>query len=174
MIAAVLVGGCSPAVRDRPSAGAAVKAPPKESRGFLSEQGEATQRSADDRRVIWIVRWRAAAVSVEGDAASTGRLKNVSGTVFQEGKAICDFEADEGDADGATETLTLTRNVRVVHKESKATLTCDELVYRGKAERFTARSNVVLETDRYRVGPLDAMWANADLTQGGTPNEKEP
>lgn len=174
MIVLAIVAGCAPDTRDRPRApSSAPVPPPREERGFLSERGEATQRSAEDRRVIWIVRWQAAAMSVEGDTASTGRLKGVSGTVFQKGKPVCGFWSDEGEADGAAEILTLRGKVRVVHSESKATLTCDELVFRSKEERYEARGTVALDSDAYRVGPLDAMWANADLTQGGTPQGHE-
>lgn len=112
-------------------------------------------------------------MSVEGDAARSGRLKGVTGTVVQKGKPVCEFRADEGEADGSAEVLTLRGSVRVVHSESTAVLTCGRLVYRGKTERFEARDDVVLEKDAYRVGPMDAMWASADLSQGGTPPGNE-
>lgn len=147
---------------------------PEVQRGFLTESGEAIQRSAEDRRVIWEIAWRAAAVSIVGDEPTEGKLQEVSGRLYRDGEPVSEFQALEGVADGAREILTLDGRVEVREIETGATLRCDRLVYEGKHARLKAEGNVRLEVPGFTMGPMDAFWVTSDLQRGGTPDQFEP
>ncbi|MCB8932085.1 MAG: hypothetical protein M9921_03150 [Fimbriimonadaceae bacterium] len=48
---------------------------------------------------------------------------------------------------------------------------CETLEWRGEDRLIVARGNVRVESPDWKMGPEGELWANADLTRVGTPEE---
>lgn len=131
---------------------------------------EIMRRSTDSSDPMWSAKARWATLHYGEAGAFGGRLREVSGELFQATKPVSEFSAELATADKASGKLTLEGKVTVHGKEEKATLTCEKLTYLASTKRIEASGNVTIETPTYRAGPFPQAFARADLTLFATPD----
>lgn len=114
---------------------------------------------------LWTVRWKGAEVKAEGQV-KVGKMRDVSGDVYERGEIASTFVADFAEADNREERLNLSGNVTL--KNGASTLKAQRVVWLSKQKLYRAEGNVTLESKDGFVGPMQSLLATAKLDKIGT------
>ena len=90
------------------------------------------------REKLWGITARWATLHYGDQGAFGGRLKEVTGEIYDQGVVVSEFKADTAEADKASSTLTLAGNIVVRDRREGAELRCDAMVYRADLRRIEA------------------------------------
>jgi lipopolysaccharide export system protein LptA len=159
-----LVAGCGPRKIEKD-----VKRNPPEQRTLHTEAGQTTKRAEGGGRIQWVVAWESAELDYLTETEYGGRMKNVKGTIFEEGKAAGTFRADRAEAQKRSNRLKMFGHVVLLSKAPQSTLSCDELEWDAGAEVVKAKQNVNLNTLDYKMGSIPEVWATPKLDVVATP-----
>jgi hypothetical protein len=162
--------GCGPAPAARnPNRAATQPETPPPIRKAATGPVKIEQRG-EDRRLTWVVNAQESQLRYGGDEEMAGRLKDVSGTLYQGGEPASRFAAEIGTADRRARTLELEGSVRVRAIGRDAVLTARKVRWLDGPRLIEARGDVTLRTADYVLGPLPRLLATADLDDVGTPD----
>ncbi len=140
--------------------------------------------SRDEKRTeVWQANAKKATVDIAKSGAIRAAMTGVSGTIFDEGKAAADFSADRGQADQASQELSLRENVElteIVTVKSPGNQE-DPPIVPGKIvgktldwlptiKMIQVQGAVTFKGRGLRVGPLASVWVTPDMKQVGTPD----
>ena len=121
--------------------------------------------------LLWEIHWEDARIEATGKEDVSGEMNKVTGTVYEKTKVKSRFSALKAVANRASKQLELRDTVRLTSLNPDATLRCDRVIYFGNLKRFHAVGRVMVQTKLGNVGPIDDLWANADLTKVATNEE---
>jgi hypothetical protein len=191
----VLISGCGakPKEEDEKPNDPAKEAA-EEPKRLYTGSGEATIRNPKGNRPIrYVIRWEKTQLDYTlKQGASTGRLENVSGDLYMDGRVVSKFTANFAIADNEKQVLTLNGHVvvtgidpkakpdPVTGKQDEARLSCQKLVWKTEEVLSTpiakvtvtvmnAYGRVTLTANQGVIGPMDEMWCLPDLNKAGTP-----
>lgn len=124
-----------------------------------------------DRPIRYIVSWESTQLDYTLEqGASAGRLDNVTGKLFQDGKVASEFSADSAIADKSKNLLILEGNVKVRSlAEPSGRLDCKKLEWKTDEKLIKAHGNVTIEVKQGKIGPVGELWCLPDLKRAGTP-----
>lgn len=183
MATSLLCGACGKAPRKEanPPKDPADEAA-KESRRLYTGSGSATLRDTEgDRPIRYILRWTSSQLDYSQEqGALGGRLEEVSGELYQQGKLASRFTADHAMANKAKNLLRLEGNVviegldvdekgKVISQEVAATLRCQRMEWNTKQEMMRAYQKVTVVSRQGTVGPLNELWCDPSVRRAGTP-----
>lgn len=172
LLVPLLLAGCSGGAKHRQPK----KTPPEEAaepKAVNVGAGENTQRSSEaNRERQWTVDWQSAQIDTVGTGGHAGRMRQVSGTIYEKDKPVGTFQGDSGFADQTKQVLLLKGKVRIVSNDPKlkATLYADEVRYDARDKIVRAIGNVRVESDLGTLSPVKELWATPDLKTFGTPD----
>ena len=132
-----------------------------------TESAEAT-RSAPNGKKLWTVRWESA--TLEAGDRIYGTMNLVSGTIYENDKAVSRFSGERGVSKKDSDVLALEGKVRVVSLDQKTTLFCDRLEWHGTRKLAIAKGNVRVEAPLFVMDAGSEVWSNPDLSQVATPD----
>ena len=147
---------------------------PKPVRALATTPGSAEVR--DDKLVlIYSIKWKSAIISGTGTDAFQSTLKDVSGTIYKDGKPTTEYSADTGFVDRTEKLLTAEGRVHVKAlpgngKElSGMSMTSERMSYREGDRIIRAAGNVTIKRDDFDAGPFPELWCSNDLGEIATP-----
>lgn len=111
------------------------------------------------------MRWKGAEVKADGQV-KVGKMRDVSGDVYERGEIASTFVAEFAEADNREERLNLNGNVTL--KNGESTLKAQRVVWLSKQKLYRAEGNVTLESKDGFVGPMQSLLATAKLDKIGT------
>lgn len=130
-----------------------------------------TRLSTDEvRKPLWSVKAKWATLDYGLAGAFGGKMRDVEGQIFEDGKPVSGFKAEAASADKASNTLTLEGKIVVTAIAEKATLRCSKLLWLADKSRIEADGPVEVETESYTIGPFEKAYARADLSMVATPD----
>ncbi len=119
----------------------------------------------------WELSAESSRLGVDEDGKSRVFLSGVAGTVFEDGKVASRFTAKDAKADSEARSLVLSGGVTVSAEGKKATLVADKVRWIDERRVFAASGSVRIESPDWTLGPMDEVWALADLTKVGSPEK---
>lgn len=136
-----------------------------------SPEGEAIIRSIQDsREILYHIKWKEAQVDLADKGAFAGRMDDVSGEFYKNGKVASTFQADHAQADKETQVLTLRDHVTVVSKTQATTMACDKLEWHAGEKIVKAYGNIRMVGKFGTLKGLEELWSRSDLTYFSTPS----
>ena len=133
--------------------------------------GETTIRETEgERHILYVIRWRETELEYTlEDGPSTGRLRDVTGELYQNGKRASTFRGVSAVADKEKNLLVISGEVVVDGIDPKATMECDRLEWNTNENQLTATGKVKITFQEGVIGPIDELWCLPDLKMAGTP-----
>ena len=157
----------------------------EEPKRLYTGEGQSTVRGLEGTRpILYVIKWEKTQLDYTlKNGPSSGRLEDVSGDLYRDGKKVSHFTAKTGFADQEKKQLRLEGSVRVVSQDPKATMSCDRMVwqtdellakaYGGVTINFKVEqpgpAGTTVEADGGKIGPMDELWCLPDLGKAGTP-----
>jgi lipopolysaccharide export system protein LptA len=164
-----LLVGCStpPLPAEKPAADPEEEAPAH----VVHAGGGNLRRISDDdeRRTLWTVSWKSAALEYTDEQQFGGKMSGVQGELFRGNVAVSTFSASEAIAERGSNVLKLVGEVKVVSADPEGSLVAQQLAYDGDAEVIVAAGGIEARSPRYVLAGMDAAFAEPDLTQVATP-----
>lgn len=138
----------------------------------FTHDGDATRwRDGNVRKRLWTVKWQKADLVYGEGGAIGGSMSEVTGEIYGDGKEASTFKAKSAEADRDTGELKLVGAVEVRSIQPGATLRCETLRWASNGQEIVrAQGQVRVESDGYRLGSFEQLWATPDLSQVGTPD----
>lgn len=147
------------------------KSEPPDLQKLNTGKGSATVRSTEGpREPMWTVRWESARIEYGGENRISGRMRNVSGEMYEKGAVANTFVADAAEAEKQSNKLVLSGSVKVTSTDYKSTITCDKLVWDGNNNLIRALGNVRFKSRQYTAEVFDELLASPKMNQIGTPD----
>jgi hypothetical protein len=172
MFAMLLTGGCGTPAPEKKSI---PKVDPPQERRLNTGSGEVSKRKSDDkhpddRRLIWTVKWQQARLAYADDRNFSGSMTAVTGIIYEAGKPVSSFQADQARADRGSNTLTLIGHVIITSKNPPSKLTCNQVEWDATSEIIKATGNVWVDALDYEMGAYTELWASPKMNHMGTPD----
>ncbi|MCB0825551.1 MAG: hypothetical protein KDC26_05140 [Armatimonadetes bacterium] len=123
----------------------------------------------DDGSVAFEINAESSRVGIE-DGSQEAFLNGVTGSLFDEGKEVSQFEAEEGKADSENKRLVLTK-AKVKSMERDLALNADTIRWMEDRKLFAAEGSVTIQGANWSFGPSDVLWASPDLSELGSPEK---
>lgn len=168
LLAGCAPGGTGPAVTNKVAPVSAET--PKVETSVVGKTVELMART-EDQKPTWTVKARNATLNMFTDSNVTSVLTDVTGELFDQGRAASSYEADRAFANRSTKNLQLKGNVRVTSPDKSTTLLCSALDWRPDLELIQARGDVRLMGEGYVSGLFQLVWLTPDLNRAGTPDQ---
>lgn len=175
----LLIASCSPAPRANPDniassptvqsrAREAVKRAPRR----IVQSGPVELAAArPDGDPAWSLKGQSSRAGLQEGGSTEVFATSVSGEVFEKGKPTSRFTANEAKAISATRQLVLTGKATVKAVQQDITIRAQNVRWMDDRQLFAAEGRVTVESPEWILGPMDTVWANADLTRVGSPEK---
>jgi hypothetical protein len=157
--------------------------PPEKREAFTTGGTTSKRRAKPPRDIVWVAKWKSADLSFVTEKDYSGRMLGVEGSIYEHGRPVGAFTADEAEAYKGSDQLMLTGHVTLTSngpassanktptsKEQETVLTCGRLEWDSASDLIRAKENVNVVTPVYSLGPFAELWANAKLDHFGTPD----
>jgi hypothetical protein len=164
---AVAITGCGKAKHENPKGTAiANNAPsdPKKVEAVAIAMGAAnnTRTELKTREKQWYIEWQSANIAIVNGQQS-GDMFQVKGNAYEKGKVASSFFANHAEADKAADRLILDGGIKITSESTKAVLTAKKVEWLPKNKLFKASGDVLLDSPHGVVGPVDVLFADANL-----------
>ena len=164
---AMAITGCAKAKHDEPKGlPASNDAPkdPKKTEALAIAMGPATNTRTDPktREKQWYIEWQSANLAIINGQQS-GDMFKVKGNAFEKGEVASTFSADHAEADRAADRLILDGGIKITSEATKAVLTAKKVEWLPNDKLFKASGDVSLDSPKGVVGPVDVLYADANL-----------
>ena len=178
---ALLLAGCSkpkPEAANNASANNAVSKPKNSTAPIAVATGPAEDTRTDfvvingkqTRETQWHIAWQSANIAIVNGNQS-GNMFKVTGEAYEKGEVASTFFADKAEADKAGNRLILDGGIKITSKISKAELTAKKVEWLADFKVFKASGDVLLESPQGVIGPVDFLYADAQLKKVASSKE---
>lgn len=126
--------------------------------------------SGEERNLLWEIRWESARLAYDTEGKVGGEMAKVSGAFTKQGKAASTFSAQTARSQFSVNDLEVAGTVTIVTSDPPAKLMCERVKWDPKLERIEAHGKVIVENQTLRIGPIETVYASADLKEVSTPD----
>lgn len=97
-------------------------------------------------------------------------MSKVNGAFTKQGKSASTFSAMAAKSQFSVNDLEIAGEVTITAADPPGKLTCQRVKWDPKLERLEAHGKVIVENQTLRIGPIDTVFASADLREISTPD----
>lgn len=135
-----------------------------------SSGGRLAHRDKLTNELKWEVSWESLDFEIEGDVKFGGKMKKVTGILYEKGKPASTFTAGVAQSPTGSNVLSLAEGVVLVSDLYKTTLKCGEVEYDGNSEMVQAKKGISIDSATFTVGGIEAIQTDSKLMEFATPD----
>ena len=162
----VVISGCGRSKPERPNGSGATNAStdPKKTEAIAVavSAGKSTRTDLKTREKQWYIEWQSANLAIVNGQQS-GMMFKVKGNTYEKGGVSTEFFADHAEADKGADRLILSGGIKITSKLKKAVMTAKKVEWLADVKVFKASGDVLLDSSQGVVGPVDELYADANL-----------
>lgn len=179
LLLSTLLVACAPTPRsnsDKPAASPTVqsrarKAVENAPRRVVQSGPVRLAAARPDGDPAWTLTGRSSRAGLQEGGSTEVFATRVSGEIYEKGEATSRFTADEAKAISATRQLVLTGKATVKAVQQDITIRARNVRWMDDRQLFAAEGDVTVESPEWTLGPMDTVWATADLSRVGSPEK---
>ena len=140
---------------------------PRDPITIVTTPGTTIQRDLKTKQKEWKISWEVANILlVEG--VQSGKMKKVSGEIYEKDSVASTFTADDAEADKTIRRLNLSGNVVLTSVKPKAVLNAKKVEWLPQKKLFKASGAVTVTGDNGVIGPTETLFVSAKLDKVAT------